>query len=48
MDPHEGPEEPDRHSEHLQTVIFDSNEAGILHQHLRADSHEVKAAVLAY
>ncbi len=35
-------------STEMQTVVFDSNEAGILHQHLRADSHEVKAAVLAY
>ncbi|KAL3134470.1 Lysine-specific demethylase 4B [Trebouxia sp. C0009 RCD-2024] len=31
-------------STEMQTVVFDSNEAGILHQHLRADSHEVVAS----
>lgn len=35
-------------STEMQTGVFDSNEAGILQQHLCADSHEVKAAVLAH
>jgi hypothetical protein len=30
-------------STEMQTVVFDSSEAGILHQHLRADSLEAKA-----
>ena len=35
-------------STEMQTGVFDSNEAGILHQHLRADSDEVQAADVAY
>lgn len=35
-------------STEMQSVVFDSNEAGVLHQHLRADCDEVKAAEFAY